>query len=70
MKEAATYPGQSREDVVQDVMDARRAVAAPRREQGAQAETMAHETVDHAKHELGERDRSGGAMARLTSTGV
>lgn len=44
-----------RQGLVDALMDARRAVAAARRAEDAEAETTAHDAVDAAKRSLGER---------------
>jgi len=48
-------PESERKRLVADLMDARRAVAAARREADSDAEAAAHAAADQAKHGLGER---------------
>ena len=46
---------EARANLVHELMDARRAVAAARRAADSDAEDVAHAAVDRAKHALGER---------------
>lgn len=48
-------PAHRRDELVKELMAARRAVAVAKRAGDRDAETEAHEAVDRAKHALGER---------------
>jgi len=50
-----SLPAERREELVRELMSARRAVGVARRGSDAAAEANAHDAVDHAKHALGER---------------
>ncbi|GGE15151.1 hypothetical protein GCM10011390_37820 [Aureimonas endophytica] len=50
-----TLPDERRQDLVKELMRARRAVATARRNEDGEAEAAAHAAVDAAKRALGER---------------